>query len=150
MEAIGLHRILRKTPVYEDLGTWPHDSERDVDFLIGACLLLRADALLEVGGFDDEAFWFYGEEADLQQRLATRGWSVVFTPRAQATHVGGASAMESSQRLRHFYGGQMNFLRKHRGRSAWPLARLSLLVGSVLRRRWRAAWTAVVLRDRGR
>jgi GT2 family glycosyltransferase/glycosyltransferase involved in cell wall biosynthesis len=145
VEAIGLHRFLRKTPVYEDLGTWSHDSERDVDFLIGACLLLRADALLEVGGFD-ETFWLYGEEADLQQRLTTRGWSVVFTPRAQATHVGGASAMESSQRLRHFYTGQMNFLRKHRGRSAWPLARVSLLIGSVLRRRWRAAWTAVVLK----
>ena len=149
LEAIGLHRILRKTPAYEDLGTWAHDSERSVDFLIGACLLLRADALLEVGGFD-ENFWLYGEEADLQQRLAQREWSVVFTPLAGATHVGGASVMESSERLRHFYAGQMKFLRKHRCRAAWPLARLSLLIGSVLRRRWQAAWTAVVLKDEGR
>jgi GT2 family glycosyltransferase len=144
LEAFGLHRILRRTPFYEDLGTWDHDTERTVDFLIGACLLLRADALAQVGGFD-ESFWLYGEEADLQKRLSLRGFSVVLVPRALATHVGGASAMESSERLRHFYTGQMKFLEKHRGRLAPAAARAALLVGSVLRRRWGASRTAMEL-----
>ena len=91
LEAFGLHRILRRTRFYEDLGIWAHDEERTVDFLIGACLLLRAEALHEVGGFD-ERFWMYAEEADLQQRLRARGWKVIFTPAATVTHVGSGSS----------------------------------------------------------
>lgn len=63
----------------------------------------------------------------------------------------GASALvqpDSSLRLSHFYTGQMNFLRKHRGSIASPVARLALLIGSVLRHRWRTAWVAVSLPSR--
>jgi GT2 family glycosyltransferase/glycosyltransferase involved in cell wall biosynthesis len=147
LEAFGLHRILRNTPFYDDLGIWAHDEERSVDFLVGACLLVRAAALREVAGFD-ERFWMYAEEADLQQRLRARGWGVIFTPNAAVTHIGSGSAKDSSLRLSHFYTGQMNFLRKHRGPIAWPVARLALLIGSILRHRWRSAWVAVSLRRR--
>jgi teichuronic acid biosynthesis glycosyltransferase TuaH len=142
LEALGLHRPLRRLGVLDDLGTWEHDEERPVDFLIGACLLLRSSALSEVGGFD-EAFWLYGEEADLQRRLAARGWQVVFTPRATAAHVGGASSARSQARLRSFYAGQRRFLAKHGTVVAAPTARLALLVGSALRRRWRAVRVAL-------
>jgi GT2 family glycosyltransferase/glycosyltransferase involved in cell wall biosynthesis len=145
LEAFGLHRPLRRLGLMEDLGTWGHDEERSVDFLIGACLLLRADALAEVGAFD-ERFWLYGEEADLQRRLADRGWGVVFAPAAIATHVGAASSLDSAERLRHFYTGQMRFLTKHGNRISWPLARVALLIGSLVRGRWRAARVALGLR----
>lgn len=144
LEAFGIHRILRRTPLFEDLGTWLHDKEREVDFLIGACLLLRTEALNEVGGFD-EKFWLYGEEADMQRRMANRGWRVVLAPGALATHVGGASSTESATRLRHFYRGQKRFLKKHGGRGAWPLAWLALVLGSVLRGRRAALQAAVEL-----
>jgi GT2 family glycosyltransferase/glycosyltransferase involved in cell wall biosynthesis len=142
LEAVGLHRILRRTPFFEDLGTWNHDEERRVDFLAGACLLLRATALAEVGGFD-ERFYMYAEEADLQRRMRARGWSVMLTPTAVVTHVGGASATGPASRLSQFYGGQLRFLRKHRGGGAVAIARISLLIGSVLRRRWASARIAV-------
>lgn len=142
LEAVGLHRPLRRLRLMEDLGTWHHDEERCVDFLIGACLLLRANALAEVGGFDED-FWLYGEEADLQRRMAARGWNVVFTPAAVATHVGAASSAASFVRLRHFYAGQKRFLRKHGTPLSWPCARLALLVGSLLRGRWDAARVAL-------
>lgn len=142
LEALMLHRPLRRLGLLEDLRTWPHDEERWVDFLIGACLLLRADTLAEVGGFD-ERFWLYGEEADMQRRLARRGWEVLFTPAATATHVGAASSTLSGTRLRHFYRGQKRFLIKHGGPLAWPLARVALLLGSLLRGRWAAARVAI-------
>jgi hypothetical protein len=145
LEAFGIHRLLRRTRFYEDLGVWAHDEERAVDFVIGACILLRADALAEVGGFDEQ-FWMYGEEADLERRLTDRGWSVILTPAANASHVGSASTTDSTVRIRHFYAGQRRFLRKHRGTGAWWVARFALLVGSVLRGRWRTAWVSVTLR----
>jgi teichuronic acid biosynthesis glycosyltransferase TuaH len=134
LEAFAVHRILRRTRLLEDLGTWEHDEERPVDFLIGACLLLRREALGAMGGFD-ETFWLYGEEADLQRRLTNRGWRVVFTPRAVATHVGGASSAVSATRLRHFYLGQKRFLRRHGRAWAWPLAWMALIAGSLIRLR---------------
>lgn len=142
LEAVGLHRPLRRVGVLEDLGTWAHDEERRVAFLVGACLLLRADALAEVGGFD-ERFWLYGEEADLQQRLTVRGWEVILAPSATVVHVGGASPAASLPRLRSFYAGQQRFLQKHGTLLAWPLARVALLIGSVLRGRWDAARVAL-------
>jgi len=142
VEAVALHRPLARLGVIEDLRLWGHDEERAVDFLIGACLLLRREALAEVGGFD-ESFWLYGEEADLCRRLKRRGWEVVLVPGAAATHVGGASSGGSTERLRHFYRGQKRFLRKHGGFGAWPLARLALLIGSGLRGRFGIARVAL-------
>ena len=137
-EALGLHRVLRRCPFYEDLGTWDHAEERAVDFLVGACLLVRSRALEEVKGFD-EAFYMYAEETDLQRRLRRRGWSVVLAPSARVTHVGGASAVDTATRLSQFYAGQMRYLRKHRSAGAVAAGRLALLVGSILRGRWTAA-----------
>ena len=134
LEAFALHRPLRRLGLLEDLGTWDHQEERSVDFLVGACLLLRADALAEVGGFDEE-FWLYGEEADLQRRITTRGWEVVFTPRASAVHVGGASSQGSLTRQRHLWAGQRRYLAKHGSLLGPPSARLALLMGSALRGR---------------
>jgi GT2 family glycosyltransferase len=145
LEAFGAHRILRRMGLLEDLGTWGHNEERPIDFLSGACLLVRAEALQEVGGFDEQ-FWMYGEEADLQRRLSRRGWCVVFTPRAVVTHVGGGSSHQAAPRMWHFYSGQRRFLQKHRLSGSWPAARFALLIGSVLRRRWVAARIALKLR----
>jgi GT2 family glycosyltransferase/glycosyltransferase involved in cell wall biosynthesis len=142
IEATGLHRILRRTPFYEDLGIWDHRSERAVDFLSGACLLLRQGPLEEAGGFD-ERFYVYGEETDLQRRLHTRGWSVFLAPTASVTHIGGASATTPKNRLSQFYGAQLSFLRKHRGVGAVAAARFALLVGSLLRGRWQVARLAL-------
>jgi teichuronic acid biosynthesis glycosyltransferase TuaH len=142
LEALLLHRPLARLGLLEDFRTWDHDEERAVDFLIGACLLVRREALAEVGGFD-EGFWLYGEEADLCARLTRRGRQIVLAPEACAVHVGGASSRSSAARLRHFYTGQKNFLRKHSRRGAWPVARVALLVGSTLRARWRLARLAL-------
>lgn len=135
LESVGLHRPLRRLGLLEDLGTWAHDQERRVDFLIGACLLIRHQALRDVGGFD-EAFWLYGEEADLERRITERGWSVLFSPSTSVEHIGGASSTDDARRLRSFYGGQRLFLERHGGPLAWPLAWVALVVGALLRRRF--------------
>ena len=143
LEAFGLHLLLRRLGLLEDLGTWRHDEERPVDFLVGACLLLRTQAIADVAGFD-EGFWLYGEESDLMRRMSARGWQVVFAPDPVVTHVAGASSSAGSMtRMRHFYAGQMRFVRKHGGPLAWAVARFALLAGSLLRGRWDAARVAL-------
>ncbi len=61
-----------------------------VDWVSGACMLLRRSALGEVGGFDT-AYFMYFEDMDLCLQMARAGWRVVFEPRAIVEHVGGGS-----------------------------------------------------------
>ena len=73
-------------------GAWPHDEERQVDWAVGAALLLRRDALDQIGAFD-ESFFMYAEDLEWGWRAAHAGWETWFTPEAVVRHVGNASGV---------------------------------------------------------
>lgn len=64
---------------------------RVVDYLSGACLMVRRSAFDAVGGFDAAFSPAYFEDADLGVTLAEHGWLSVYEPRSVVAHVGGAS-----------------------------------------------------------
>lgn len=66
------------------------DREREAGWLSGSCLLVRWDAFLEVGGFD-ERYFMYMEDVDFGDRLARAGWKNVFCPQAVINHDHGHS-----------------------------------------------------------
>ena len=106
-----------------------HESEREVEWLMGACLLVRRAAYDEVGPFDERYFMF-SEEVDWMRRASDRGWSVVFTPGARCVHVGGAA--HGGRLFRENVSGHLRYLSLH-GRPgeadrARRLLRASLLV----------------------
>ncbi len=122
-EALGLERLRTRRPA----------ADGSVDFVVGACLLVRRDAFERLGGFD-ERFWLYGEEADLCRRLRDSGLRVVHVPAARALHVGAASsAALGPVAFEHFQRGAELFVRKHHGPTGLALHRAGLLVGSLLR-----------------
>lgn len=61
------------------------DSSREVDWLLGSFLFCRAQALRQVGLFD-EKFFLYFEDTDLCRRFWQMGWKVVYNPEAEVTH----------------------------------------------------------------
>ncbi len=61
-----------------------HDDQRDVDWLVGGCLLIRHDLLTQLGGFDDRFFLFF-EDIDLCRRCWLAGKRVVYFPRVAGT-----------------------------------------------------------------
>ncbi|MFB9954739.1 glycosyltransferase family 2 protein [Cellulomonas denverensis] len=101
-------------------------------FVIGSVLLLRAEALAEVGGFD-EAFFLYAEETDWQRRARAAGWSTAVADGAWARHTGAATSTDPRRRETHFHAGQERYLRKHHGAAGWQLARLGVLAGALVR-----------------
>lgn len=122
-EALGLRRL------------WPVRLGPDgaAPFVVGACLLVRRDVFEQLGGFD-EAFWLYGEEADLCRRARDAGWQVRYVGAATARHVGGASgAADRSATFEHFQRGAERFIAKHHGPRALVVHRLGVLVGALLR-----------------
>lgn len=62
-----------------------HAREREVDWLMGACLMVRREAVKEVGGMD-ERFFLYFEDVDWCRRMWEKGWKVVYVPQAQFSH----------------------------------------------------------------
>jgi N-acetylglucosaminyl-diphospho-decaprenol L-rhamnosyltransferase len=61
------------------------DETRDVDWNQAAALMIRRDALEEVGSFD-EGFFMYSEETDLCLRLRQAGWRVQYFPSVTVVH----------------------------------------------------------------
>jgi len=121
---------------------WRHDSVRRVDFVIGACMLVRREVYEQVGGFD-ERFFMYSEEADWQRRMKDAGWEAMFMPEARVKHLGGASGAKEEERIsRHFFESLDYYERKHHGLAGLIAFRLAMTVGCGLRT---LAWTAAAI-----
>jgi N-acetylglucosaminyl-diphospho-decaprenol L-rhamnosyltransferase len=99
----------RFTRRYRQLDTDPA-RERRVDWLSGAAVWLRRDALDDVGGWD-ERYFMYMEDLDLCWRLRRRGWDVLYEPAGTVMHVQGVSTARRPYRM----------LAEHH-RSAWRFA----------------------------
>jgi len=92
----------------------PDRHDCTVDWIDGACLMLRR-AALEGAGLFDERFFMYSEDEDLCFRLRKLGWLVCFCGEGTAVHHGAASTrLKKAEMLRSFYVSQMLFLSKHR------------------------------------
>jgi N-acetylglucosaminyl-diphospho-decaprenol L-rhamnosyltransferase len=89
-----------------------HASEREVECLMGACLLVRRAAIDEVGP-PDTSFFLFSEEVDWCYRFARAGWKTLFTPEARCVHVGGAS--HGGRLYRENVRGHLRFFLKHHG-----------------------------------
>ena len=132
-EALGVARLIGAHPRWGDYYRWSHDEMRSIDFVIGACLLVRREVYDEIGGFDP-AFFLYAEETDWQKRMRSAGWDIVFTPAALVTHVGGASGQAEKTRVSTlFWQGQERYVLKHYGRRGWLLHRIGVIFGVAAR-----------------
>jgi GT2 family glycosyltransferase len=100
-----------------------------VDWLSGACMLARRDALLQVKGFD-ERYFLYWEDADLCRRLRARGYRVRYVPSATAIHrVGHSSRSVRASAIRAFHESAYLYYATHVASAALPkrwLARVLL------------------------
>ena len=92
--------ILERAAPFERVLNWYRPlvegdgEDLEVDWLEGACLLVRREAFFEVGGFD-ERFFLYCEELDLCRSLRGAGWNVGYSPSAVVAHLGGASSSQN-------------------------------------------------------
>ena len=98
----------------------------DADWISGACLMVRREALERLGGWD-EGFFLYSEDVDLCKRIWASGGRVGFSPDATCRHEGGRSAPRSGLMTAHV-ASRLRYARKHGGRGAAALERVGLCV----------------------
>lgn len=102
------------------LEQWRDSGPREVDVVQGACLMVRTEAMDQIGSFD-ERYFIYTEEVDLCHRLRQGGWKVYWQPSLSVIHHGGQSTRQASSKMfLHLYGSKILFFRKHYGR--WGVA----------------------------
>jgi N-acetylglucosaminyl-diphospho-decaprenol L-rhamnosyltransferase len=111
------------------------------DYVVGACMLARRDAIDQVGVLD-EGYFMYSEEPDWCWRMRRAGWETWFTPSAVITHLGGQSTRQVREAmLLALYRSKVRFFRQHRGTASAAaltgifvgVSRIRRLVRTVLR-----------------
>lgn len=129
--AFFLHRLLPRVGWTDELvrDAAAYTVRRRVDWVAGACLLVRRSTLERIGGWDD-GFFHYGEDIDLCRRVAEEGFEVWFEPAATVRHAGGASAPRSAL-LPRLAESQLRYARKHGGRVFFSMQRFGLALGLV-------------------
>ena len=126
VQDLGLLRAVAAVPLLarRHPHTAPHDTVRDVDWLLGAALCIRRVAWEAVGGFDEE-YGMYFEEVDFCRRIRDAGGRVQLVPSAQVVHVGGASTKAYRDALaRRYFSSRARYHRLHLGRRSFALLRV--------------------------
>ena len=117
------------------MGWWDRRTEREVDVVSGMYMLIPRTVIEDVGAFD-EAYFVYGEEADLCYRMAQRGYRRLFTPCAQIIHRdgGGKSTRLTSTRMYvQMQKSDLIYQRKNLGLAAWAIAKALFVSGMLAR-----------------
>jgi len=112
---------------------WDFEDTREVDFVGGSCMIVRRDAIEEVGLLDEDYF-MYTEEADWCYRFFMHDWKIYYYPKARIIHLGGQSSNRyGNDILVHLYSSRNRFISKHYGHMAAAMHKSIIVLGAVLR-----------------
>lgn len=99
-----------------------------VDWVTGACLLVRREVVEQIGGLDEDYF-MYSEELDWCRRIKAAGWQIIYLPTAQVIHHEGKSSEQAvTERHINFQRAKLRYFYKYHGRLPAWLLRLFILL----------------------
>jgi hypothetical protein len=125
--------LTRLAPRCEVIDGLP-DAPTTCDWLGFPCVLLRAEALREVGPMD-EGYFLYYEDADYCRRLREAGWTNLHWPRARVVHLHGGStglaqlAVARKPRPAYYYAARARYFARFYGRAGLWAANLLFMAG---------------------
>jgi GT2 family glycosyltransferase len=122
--AFGFSKLFPNIPRFNQyqLGYLDPDQEYPIDSLVGAFMLVRREAIDQVGMLDEE-FFMYGEDIDWCYRIKQAGWVNYYYPRTQIVHYKGASSRKKPYKIIYeFHRAMILFHKKHFQRQyPWPI-----------------------------
>lgn len=122
-EVLG-QNFSHRTPVPNIANTY------DVDWIMGACMLVRAEVLQSAGKLDEDYF-FYSEETDWCFRIKKQNWKIWYTTNTAIYHLGGGSTKRGSViHLVRLYKGKILFFKKNHGDLASTFLRFGLALSN--------------------
>ncbi|MDW8396131.1 MAG: glycosyltransferase family 2 protein [Anaerolineae bacterium] len=131
---VGLSKLFPKSRRFGryNLTFLDENQQADVDAVVGACMMLRAEAIARVGLLDEQ-FFMYGEDLDWCLRIKQAGYRVVYYPSVVIHHVKRAASRRSRKAQYEFQRAMWLFYRKHyRPHTPWLVDKL-VVAGLALR-----------------
>ncbi len=104
----------------------------EVDWVSGACFMLKKEAILQAGLLDENIF-MYGEEVEWCYRIKKKGFRVIYTPLTSVLHLKGASGKGKISGIAEEFSGLLFFYKKHYPIWQGILLRILLITGALLR-----------------
>lgn len=112
-----VHRLLRRWNTCPPLVDTPHE----IDWLSGACMLIRREVFERTGPFDEDYFLYF-EELDFVRRAANLGFRSFYVPASRVVHLVGQSTGVTVRDRRpgrvpeYWFASRSRYFRKHHGR----------------------------------
>lgn len=104
----------------------------EIDWMMGACMLVRSKVLQDVGKMDEDYF-FYSEETDWCFRIKKKNWRIWYTTNTQIYHLwGGSTRSGSIIQLVRLYHAKILYFKKNHGNFASTLLRFGLALSNTL------------------
>lgn len=135
LSASYLYKLFPKSKFFgrERMTWWDRNDIREVDVVTGCFMLVRQEAIKQVGTMD-EKFFMYGEETDWCYRFKRAGWKVMFAPAGKIIHYGGASSRQKrSEMTLQLRESILLFMRKHKSFLTYAFACLLIALFFFLR-----------------
>jgi hypothetical protein len=127
LESSYLYKLFPQNRFFgrEQMTWWDRNDVHQVKVVDGCFMLVRRQAIEQVGLLDEQ-FFMYCEETDWCYRFEKAGWKMLFTPDAEIVHLGGQSSRQTSiQMTLQLRGSILLFIKKHR---SWPAYMLSCIL----------------------
>lgn len=130
----GLSRMFPRSPRFNRYNMEYLDERQsaEVDAVVGACMLVRGEALHQAGLLD-ETFFMYGEDLDWCLRIKQCGWRILYFPDVIVHHVKRAASRRSAKAQYEFDRAMWLFYKKHYRAAQPPLIDLMVRLGLGLR-----------------
>ncbi|MGB8225639.1 MAG: glycosyltransferase family 2 protein [Sedimentisphaerales bacterium] len=135
LSATYLYKIFPGSKFFgrEQMTWWDFNSIREVETVCGSCSLVRKKAIEQVG-LMDERYFVYGDDPDWCYRFGKNGWKIMFIPDGRIIHYGGQTTRQMARRFRlQLHGSGLIFMKLHRNKLSFPVARLLTALFLLLR-----------------
>ncbi len=133
--ALQLDKLFPQSPEFGGflMTFWDFNDVRDVEVVMGAFMLVRREAVAQVGMMDD-SYFMYSEEVDWCYRFKKAGWKILYNPAVQTVHLwGGSSQQVRVEMFLQMHRSKIEFFRKNYGGLSSLLLKCIMGFGALLR-----------------
>jgi GT2 family glycosyltransferase len=137
LQQAGLQRIFSNSKFIarSNYGWWERLNQMDVEVVSGMYMLVKREAIDQVGLMDEDYF-VYAEETDWCYRFWKAGWRCVFTPEARIIHLDGGSKSTGQISIKMYVQMQKSmliFFKKQRGYGSWVYLKIIFIISMLFR-----------------
>lgn len=112
---------------------WASNGPKEVDWVSAACMMIRKDLIVQLGGFDENIFLSYADSPEICRRVKKMGYLVIYYPKIEIIHKQGKSITNDVRLpvLLYAHQGWLYYFRKYHGIISTIILRIIFSLSSI-------------------